>query len=527
MRKPIIIFLAICISCYVNAQENYIHLNRTFAITHNKALNQLDFNFHTGVKPLNPRWVNKAIESSKDDTVHKGWLYRKFKRDHLIHIEGDDYDITIDPLFNFSYGVDIADTSSRADQVNLINNTRAAIVTGRIGKAITFSSTFYENQTYFRAYIDDHIRSKEVKDGYGNLTGIVPGQGRVKEFKQFGFDYAMASGNVTFTPNSKLSFSLGNGKHFIGEGYRSLFLSDNAFNYPFFSGTINLGPVQYTTIYSLLQNYYRMPGFPTSDALFQRKKASFSYLSWNLSRKVQLGFFEGIIWKSQDISGSSAFNYNFLNPIIYTRSLQYSLDNKINALIGLSTKIKAFEGGEFYGQLMLDELKIRDKYGFQLGLKVYDPFKLENLYVQIEYNMASAFSYAHMDSSQSYSHTHDALAHPMGANFSEVVSIINYKIKSFRVGMKYNYANFIQDTAGTNTGNNIFISDVNDKEENGISTKVNYLDFNVSYLLNPKTNMSITLGLSNRLYRNALKNETSNFIYIAFRTCLTNIYYDF
>ena len=259
MREPIIILLLVIVfSLKAEAQENYYHLNHNYSIGYGQALNSLDTIVHTGVKPLNPRWTNKALNVGATDTSTRKWFYRKFKQDHLIHIKGKDFDLTIDPLFNFSYGIDIADTTLRADEVNFINNTRGAMLTGRIGEAITFSTTFYENQTYFREYIDNHVRSKEVRDSYSRLTGIVPGQGRVKNFKTYGFDYAMASGSVTLTPNDKLSFSLGNGKHFIGDGYRSLFLSDNSSNYPYFSATANLGKIQYTTIYSVLQNYYRI-----------------------------------------------------------------------------------------------------------------------------------------------------------------------------------------------------------------------------------------------------------------------------
>ncbi|NQY67110.1 MAG: hypothetical protein HRT72_05220 [Flavobacteriales bacterium] len=530
MRKRLlVILLALFFSVNAESQGNYFHLGRVYSQGYSSKLNQLDTISHSSVRPLNSRWTNEAITQFEVDSSKSGWLYRKFKRDHLIDLRSEGFSLTIDPLFNFNYGKDIEDNSARAQEIHFVTNTRAAIVTGRIGEAVTFSSSFYENQTYFRGYIDDHIRGKSATDGYGRLTGIVPGQGRVKAFKEQGFDYAIASSNVTITPNKRWSLSLGNGKHFIGDGYRSLFLSDNASNYPFLSTTLKLGKLQYTTIYSTLQNYYRMPGFATADALFQRKNANFSYLSWNVSPKVQIGFFEGIIWESQSVDGSniSTFNYNYLNPVIFTRSLQYSLDYRINALVGVSAKAKLFEGGVLYGQLMIDEWNKRKKTGYQVGLKIFNAFRIPQLYAQVEYNTISAFSYSQVDSSQSYGHMYDALAHPMGANFNEAVAIVNYNWKDVRFGVKYVIATKPVDSLNRNVGNNIFRSEYYATSIKGIKSDVSYLDVNVSYLLNRKTDMRITLGLSTRKYKYDNIQEISHFVYVAFRTSLANSYFDF
>src|SRR5690606_39471734 len=56
---------------------------------------------------------------------------------------------------------------------------------------------------------------------------VVPGSGRVKEFKGNAYDYSMASGYVGVKATEWLSFNFGHGKQFIGHGRRSLLLSDN------------------------------------------------------------------------------------------------------------------------------------------------------------------------------------------------------------------------------------------------------------------------------------------------------------
>ena len=93
--------------------------------------------------------------------------------------------------------------------------------------------------------------------------------------------------------------------------------------------------------------------------------------------------------------------------------------------------------------------------------------------------------------------------------------------------MKYNYAKSTKDSVNTNVGNNIFASEDNGKAENGVSNSISYLDLSLSYLLNPKTNMRLTAGVSGRINDNVMGKEISKFFYIAFRTSLTNSYYDF
>ena len=68
----------------------------------------------------------------------------------------------------------------------------------------------------------------------------------------------MSSGYVIYRPNNMFTLQFGHGKHFIGNGYRSLLLSDNSFNYPFLRIQTTFGKIQYTNLYAELQdiNYF-------------------------------------------------------------------------------------------------------------------------------------------------------------------------------------------------------------------------------------------------------------------------------
>jgi hypothetical protein len=60
----------------------------------------------------------------------------------------------------------------------------------------------------------------------------VPGAGFYQDFKGTGYDYFDARGYITFNAAKYIDIQFGYDKNFIGDGYRSLFLSD--FSAPYF-----------------------------------------------------------------------------------------------------------------------------------------------------------------------------------------------------------------------------------------------------------------------------------------------------
>ena len=104
---------------------------------------------------------------------------------------------------------------------------------------------------------------------YIKQNKVVPGQGYARTFKENGFDYAMASGYVSYRSDKFFSVQFGHGKHFIGDGYRSLFLSDNSFNYPYLMIQTDLGKIQYTNLYAEFMdiNYFRTHGSDNKDQI--------------------------------------------------------------------------------------------------------------------------------------------------------------------------------------------------------------------------------------------------------------------
>jgi hypothetical protein len=87
--------------------------------------------------------------------------------------------------------------------------------------------------------------------------------------------------------------------------------------------------------------------------------------------------------------------------------------------------------GQVLDEFLLKEIKANSgwwyKFGYQIGVKYVDAFKIKNLDLQLESNRTRPFTYTHYDSVSNYSNNNMALAHPLGAGFQEYIVIARYQ----------------------------------------------------------------------------------------------------
>lgn len=560
-KRFLILYTGLSIFSSLFAQQKNMHMNRTWSLQLEKYRSFIKTNTDTSLKnPPRDLWINLSCfkphsENQKQFPKHTDRSFtfedfypgvkKKIFEESLFIVKdsADNFLLTIDPLFDFEYGQDNADSSKV-----FYKNTRGVLVRGDISKKFSFETSFLENQATFVKYIDDYINS--TNNYFPNPSNyqydIIPGQGRAKAFKKTGYDYAMASGYISYSPNSYFNFQAGHGKHFIGDGYRSLLLSDNAFNYPYFRATTSFGKFQYTNLYASFMNL-TTGGVKTpigTERLFQKKSGSFQFLNWNAHKRIQLGLFQGMIWQASDSTGQQKLDGYFFNPVILSSLMRFGLNNTNNVLLGMTAKIKFTNSLQLYGHFMMDDYHkdffgggdIGNKHGFQSGLKYFDFLTVKNLHLQIEYNETHPYSYAHKKPSQSYTHYNQPLAHPLGANFTETIGFINYRLGDFFAEIKFNYAIVGKDSADKYYGNNIFNSDnyaiygTNSDQYywiQGIRTNITHKSLQLGYLINPSTNLNVVIGASLRNEKNDYSSSRSEFFFVAIRTSLNNVYYDF
>ncbi len=543
--KYFVIIIFLFISFFTSAQNIDFLLGRNYSTDINKVLYNCDSYIHTSFKPIlksDKVFVSDSVFLDNYRNSPK-WYVRKIFSEHFFILKGDDYIVKASPIINLSIGKEIIDAK------NTFVNTRGYLIQGNLIDKILFSSSFFENQAIFPNYLDTYIRDNR----------IVPGQGRARNFKDTGFDYAMSSGHITYRSNDIFAVQFGHGKNFIGDGYRSLLLSDNAFNYPYLKLQTNFWKIQYTNLYAELMdiNYFINNNLPNNDQMgYPKKYLSLHYLSINLSKKLQFSLFESVVWRMNHAQGTNGFDINYLNPIVMLRPIEYSLNSPDNVMLGLNTKYYIFNSSYLYGQFVLDEFSINDllerngfwanKIGFQLGYKAFDFFYIPRLTMQMEYNFVRPYTYAHHNPQQNYGHYNQPLAHPLGANFSEFLLMTNYKWKRFEIDFKVMFSKYGADIAGDSTsyGGNIYLSTGTYGNDEGLVglgsgrpsdfgiymyqgnlTKVDYKSLNISYILNPNTNLKINLGFTLRNSYND-KDVKTQFINFGVISDLFNYYYD-
>jgi hypothetical protein len=544
MRFLLLLILVFVRVLNLDAQHANLYLGNNYVSNINQLIYNEDANYHTSFKPLIKSDLKFDVDSVLDDKSNSSsWYLRKLFSEHFIILKGEDYKVLASPIINLSKGKEVNEDK------NTFTNTRGFLIEGDLGKKISFFSSFVENQSVFPNYVDNFIKKNTV----------VPGQGYARDFKQTGFDYAMSSGYVSCRANQMFAVQFGHGKHFIGDGYRSLLLSDNTFNYPYLRIQTTFWKVQYTNLYTEFQdiNYFSNNGLANYDQMgYAKKYMSAHYLSVNITKKLNISLFESVIWRMNHAPGNNGFDVNYLNPIAMLRPIEFSVNSADNVLVGVNGKYKLPLSSYLYGQLVLDEFSLNDlkesngfwanKFGYQLGFKMFNALKVENLTFQTEYNFVRPYTYAHHNPQQNYAHYNQPLAHPLGANFSELLLMVNYRWKRWEVDGKIIFAKYGSSSANDSIsyGNDLYESTGTFEEPNGFVyagrpsdfgiemyqgnlTTVNLKNFNIAYVVNPRTNFKVNLGITLRDFESEETEMQTKFINFGIKSDLFNHYYDF
>lgn len=508
-----------------------------------REMNLVGTNSHTASKPYVYSDVVKYHDfKSKNDALSKGndsWWSRKLWDEHLVQVKGKDYWFTIDPVVDFSVG-----KNTNSDHDGTFNNTRGVFVQGGLGKKLNYSATILESQGRFPDYFNQFAESLKP---FGPDPGIIPGRGIAKRFKKDAYDYPVAEGYLSYSPADFLNIQFGHAKNFIGDGYRSLLLSDNASPNPFLKLNTKFWKIKYTNTWMWLRD---VRPEVTEDGAFLTKYMANHYLSWNVSKKFNLGLFESVMWTNTNNRG---FDINYLNPVIFYRAIEFATGPDAgNAIIGLTSKYKWNDKVNIYGQFILDEFSLSDvkdgnkswknKFGFQLGVKYYNAFDVKNLMLQFEHNQVRPYTYSHNSIVLNYAHNYQSMAHLWNSNFKETIMIGRYHYKRWSADAKIviGIKGFDFNTADnmTNYGGDIFgdererPSDSGIEIGQGIKTNIFHAELQAGYLLNPRTNLKVFSYISYRNFNpeaqtpDVIKNNTLWFN-IGVRTDLFNWYFDF
>lgn len=349
-------------------------------------------------------------------------------------------------------------------------------------------------QERFPRYLDSLVMATQVAPGEGYAQGNGPEKSH--------FDW---NGHLSWDPGKYFNFTLGKGRNFLGEGHRSLLLSDEAYSYPYLRITTTFWHVKYVNLFAQMSDIRGAGGDPTE---FQKKYTSMHYLSWNVSKRVNVALFEAIVWSSGDDQYPRGFDVQYLNPVIFYRPVEFSIGSPDNALLGGALNVKAGRNTQCYLQFMFDEFLLdqvrsgngwyANKQSFQLGVMARDAFQVKGLDVRAEWNVVRPFMYTHSDTRQNYAHFGQPLAHPYGSNLQEVLLHADRQLGRWNYGLRTSLAWMGEDTEDS-FGNNIFRPESERPKEDGQFISYGYRigmqgpytlfhgELRAGYLLDPST----------------------------------------
>lgn len=452
------------------------------------------------------------IDSSKQYYDITEILFQK----HMLEFKGKDYFVTISPVFDFSYGKDLEDTLQRT----MFQNTRGIVIEVDLFKNFSFSTSLYENQSRVPFYESSYYNQLgELYPGtdssYHTQNAVIPGGARTKVFSGDGFDYAYSIGTMSYTPFKNIRISAGNNSQFVGDGHRSILLSDNSIIAPYYrvDWSIN-NKFSFVYLRSRLLNLLRRPASGSVEAYYESKGYSVNYFTYKPTEWANISLFEGSIWNRGDSITSTNSHPLYYNPIPVVSGLILKDKNEVSTLLGINTGIQLKNNHRAYGQVAINNFKT-DKIAFQLGYRGYRFFGLNDLMFQVEYNNVPNEFYSNTNPRMNYVHYNLPLAHTKGNGFQEFIFRGNYEYK--RVYLDISSVYYITDNYSPASLLPIYDTP-STSSENILNTTVE-----AGYRFNRKLNLCL-FGAATLRNTDA---ENTSFFNFGLRTALINHYKDF
>jgi len=531
MKRYLVVFLILGFCILTKAQSVYAPINSDYSYLLDryeiKSGNNVGSKISSAVKPTLRKDIAQLADTLLQDTtkryskVDKGnleylqtdnWEFSKNttagdtkkpflktfyqKKNAMYQYKRDYFEVQANPVFYGGVG------KSKGSDTNCYINTRGIEVRGSVDKRIGFYTFMTDNQIVFPNYVTNTITHLDA----------VPGEGSWSNFKnKGGVDFFTAKGYITFNITKHITAQVGQDKNFIGNGYRSLFLSDFSSNYMFFKTNTNVGKFNYTTIFAKLSPFLAKE----YGSYHPTKYMAMHYLSINLAKRFTFGIFESITFGNNDSLNNRTFDFAYLNPFIFYKSVEEGGPDK--AHIGFDIKWNFWKHFSFYSQIFIDEFNLQqilhrkdssgwwaNKQALQVGLKCIDVFGIKNLDLQLEENIVRPYVYSafsvyptnsYAANYHNYTNYQQPLADPNGANFYESIGILRYQpsrrlslvAKAFYTVTGLDPYTVGQNQPSANYGSNVSL-DYNTRVHNygntigqGVHTTILYTDFTASY----------------------------------------------
>ncbi|NLL28995.1 MAG: hypothetical protein GX259_09385 [Bacteroidales bacterium] len=513
MKLLLSIFFAIIIC--VAAKSQFISSEEKFFIA-----NELipDSNFSA----LNDHFIFPKIVQEVDYTpeAKTSLLKRKLFFEHLLILKDENFNIKIDPVFDFRLG--------KEGENSIYNNTRGFIINGKVAKNFFIRSEFYETQARLPQFASEWV----------DTMGFVPGMIRAKQFGNNGYDYGVVFGQIMWQPVKNYGLRFGYDRFHVGQGYRSMILSDASQAYPFLMNSFAYKKWSLSHSIAILRNpdFNNRLGVRRSElGVYQPKWFSFTNFTYKVSEWLNLGLAESIVFMPQDSIGKRFYPLSLL-PLPLAKTIAVESKGKHHAITSLQIDASFLKFFKAYSQIVFDKFELKNleyqqgfEGAFQIGLQGCFG---ESTMVFSEFNVATNNAYTSNNKFTAFTNSDQPLAHPTGQQFREIIVGANWRYKRF-------VSNFIFSALYASalpiTDNCLRADNYSDLLIKGFYSPAYspdhaiHLQFTTSYIINPATNFNVFARLCYRKYDSVFQLVPKNTILYEFgiRHSIRKQYYDF
>jgi len=341
---------------------------------------------------------------------------------HLYEYNKPNFYASIDPII----GLQIANDDEWGGRTNSLSYNVGLKYRMRVGNWVSGEVSYVYNDETAENYYRDRV----------GAVGSFPESNIMGHYSNQSYQYSQWRGQIN-VPLLKdvLNFGAGYGSHFVGDGYRSLMMSNYANAAWYAQLQLQIWKLNYQTVYMKFDNQSVYKGY--TGASSQHKYGVMHHLSVNVMPWLNIGLFESVMF-----GRSNGYELAYLNPIIFYRSVERAMGSPDKILIGINAKAIPLKSVKLYGQFVLNEFSGSEffgnngywanKWGAQLGANYYDAFGVRNLDLQLEGNLVRPYTYSSnvkVDGEilANYANGNLPLAHPLGAGFREIVFNAKYR----------------------------------------------------------------------------------------------------
>ncbi|MDX2128508.1 MAG: hypothetical protein SFU91_05675 [Chloroherpetonaceae bacterium] len=128
-------------------------------------------------------------------------------------------------------------------------------------------------------------------------------------------------------------------------------------------------------------------------------------------------------------------DFAYLNPFLFYKFAEQSLQDRDNGLMFFDIQTHFFKNLEFQATFLMDETpdfgninRFSNKWAYQIGAFLYEPFGLENFSAVFEYTYIRPYVYTHWNPKNVYSSWGIGSGHRLQPNSDELYARLNYNL---------------------------------------------------------------------------------------------------